>query len=503
MRVALVYPPYGPLNLPSLGMAILSAGVKARGFECRTFYWNYQLLEALPQPRREQRRLAYGMLSERSLFPWNEWAFTRYALPAVAHRDDEALARQRMLDETGPPAGGMPPSQLLRHIVEIAPRLVAQMTRQLAPFDVVGIGSTFFQNGAALALARAVKARWPEKLVVLGGANCDGEMGRAQIEAFPFLDCVFVGEVDHAFPEMVERLAGGRPIADTPGILCRGADGAIREGPPSPPLTDLDALPVPDFDDYVAERKRFGLHVEGELCLPLESSRGCWWGAKHHCTFCGLNANGMAFRQKDPERFRREVQETVLRYGARWLFMADNILSAKYYRDFVQWAKQRQLRLDFFYEIKANVTRRQVADLAEAGITHGSAGHRKLQLRDAQADAQGRARHPERRVPQILRRARPHRRLQPARRLPGRGSLRVRAHGAAIAQAFPPAAAERPERRRIPSLQPLPQRPGELRPATATARELRLHLPASRARTRRGWPTSSTWKGARRPTCPI
>ena len=233
MRVALVYPPYGPLNLPSLGMAILSAGVKARGFECRTFYWNYQLLEALPQPRREQRRLAYGMLSERSLFPWNEWAFTRYALPAVAHRDDEALARQRMLDETGPPAGGMPPSQLLRHIVEIAPRLVAQMTRQLAPFDVVGIGSTFFQNGAALALARAVKARWPEKLVVLGGANCDGEMGRAQIEAFPFLDCVFVGEVDHAFPEMVERLAGGgrsptRPASSAAVPMARSAKARPR-----------------------------------------------------------------------------------------------------------------------------------------------------------------------------------------------------------------------------------------------------------------------------------
>jgi ribosomal peptide maturation radical SAM protein 1 len=77
----------------------------------------------------------------------------------------------------------------------------------------------------------------------------------------------------------------------------------------------------------------------------------------------------MAFRQKEPLRFRSEIQATVERYNARWLFMADNILPAKYYGDFMQWARQRGLQIDFFYEIKANVTRRHVADLAEAGVS--------------------------------------------------------------------------------------------------------------------------------------
>lgn len=30
--------------------------------------------------------------------------------------------------------------------------------------------------------------------------------------------------------------------------------------------------------------------------LLYEASLGCWWGEKHHCTFCGLNGTTMKFR---------------------------------------------------------------------------------------------------------------------------------------------------------------------------------------------------------------
>jgi len=371
LRIALVYPPYGPPNLASLGLAILSAGAKARGFDCRTFYWNYQFADALPHATTEQKRRAYSLLTQRNYFPWSEWAFTRSILAdALAPRDAEVVRRLRALDaDSILNTGDIPPSQLILYICNNAHRLVADMADQLAAYDVIGIGTTFFQNGAGLALAKCIKERWPDKKTVLGGANCDGEMGQGLIAKFPFLDFVFTGEVDHSFPEFLERLDTGRPLAEVPGLLMRAADGSIVSGPAAAPIEQMDELPVPDFDDYVAERKRHARYVEDELCLPLESSRGCWWGAKHHCLFCGLNANGMAYRQKSPERFQDEVRTIVDRYGARYLFMADNILSTKYYRDFVRWAKEQDLRVDFFYEIKANVDRDQVAGLADAGIT--------------------------------------------------------------------------------------------------------------------------------------
>lgn len=375
-RVALILPPFGPANLPSLGLAILSAGVKALGFECRTFFWHYRLAAMLPGDTMAKKVALYESLTSRDVFPWNEWVFTRNLFAGqLAGRDGEALQRLSRLDASraaqvaSGATGYLTPSQLLLHLCNSAGQILTAMVAELEGFDVIGINSTFFQNGAALALAHEVKRRWPQKITVLGGANCDGEMGRGLIESHPFVDYVFSGEVDHSFPEFIRRLDAGEPTDDIPGILYRDADGRIGSGPAAVPVSDLDGLPIPDFDDYVAERKLFGLHREGKLVLPLESSRGCWWGAKSHCTFCGLNANGMAYRQKDPERFQEEVLTIVRRYDTRFLFMADNILSTKYFRTFVQWAREKGLDVDFFYEIKANLNRRQVAELVDAGIT--------------------------------------------------------------------------------------------------------------------------------------
>ena len=36
--------------------------------------------------------------------------------------------------------------------------------------------------------------------------------------------------------------------------------------------------------------------------MVMETARGCWWDAKHHCTFCGLNGEFMGFRSKSPLR---------------------------------------------------------------------------------------------------------------------------------------------------------------------------------------------------------
>jgi hypothetical protein len=49
--------------------------------------------------------------------------------------------------------------------------------------------------------------------------------------------------------------------------------------------------------------------------------------------------------------------------------MTDNIASLDYYDTFMEWAKSSGLRVKYFYEIKANVRREQVAQLCDAGFT--------------------------------------------------------------------------------------------------------------------------------------
>ena len=68
-------------------------------------------------------------------------------------------------------------------------------------------------------------------------------------------------------------------------------------------IRDLDALPVPNYRDYMARVQASPLGKTINPRLLFQTSRGCWWGAKQHCTFCGLNGQGMAYRSKVP-RYR-------------------------------------------------------------------------------------------------------------------------------------------------------------------------------------------------------
>ncbi len=384
-RVALVFPPYGPRFIPSLGLASLSAGVKRRGFACRTLYWNLSFRREIPHPDAAGRAAIYDRLAN-ELWPLDEWVFTPQLFPD--HRiGARGLAQHAArlieeLDRRGEPPGTRPRGAgiafrrrrhrtwrtLFEELRERAGEQVKAVADRLADDDIVGIQSSYFQNTPALALAREVKRRWPEKVLVLGGANCESTMGRVLEEEFAFVDYVIAGEADLTFPELVARLHQRRSLDGLAGLLHRDASGEVVESAPAAPVVDLDALPTPDYDDYVSERRRAGDDAEAPLALALESSRGCWWGAKHHCTFCALNGTGMAFREKSVSRTLAEIDEIVARYDVRFLAMTDNILSMRQFRELTDRLRQRRVRLRFFYEAKSNLHRHQVRALADAGI---------------------------------------------------------------------------------------------------------------------------------------
>src|SRR5207237_1910604 len=112
---------------------------------------------------------------------------------------------------------------------------------------------------------------------------------------------VCAGEGDAVFPRLVRQVLAGEAGGGLPGILGRGAGGGGAGGQ-SPLVRDLDALRYPDYDDYFAQLAASVGSGEAAPKLLLETSRGCWWGEKHHCTFCGLNSAGMADRGKSPAR---------------------------------------------------------------------------------------------------------------------------------------------------------------------------------------------------------
>ena len=107
----------------------------------------------------------------------------------------------------------------------------------------------------------------------------------------PFIDYVFSGESENDLSR-VSAQAGKR-----------GEPPAGRDHP-GQPCDDMDAVPTLEYDDYFEQRAAYLTPQDDAPSVRpqslYETSRGCWWGEKQHCTFCGLNGEGMAFRSRSP-----------------------------------------------------------------------------------------------------------------------------------------------------------------------------------------------------------
>jgi ribosomal peptide maturation radical SAM protein 1 len=162
--------------------------------------------------------------------------------------------------------------------------------------------------------------------------------------------------------------------------LARRVDGKVMVTPASPPRDQLDNLPVPDYEEYFEHAEELGILPEGNrnVWLPIETARGCWWGAKHHCTFCGLNGTSMSFRSKSPERVLDELSRQARRYRSCHFEAVDNILDPAYLRQLFPALVESGAGYQFFYEVKSNLDREQLKLLAQAGVTRVQPGLESL-----------------------------------------------------------------------------------------------------------------------------
>jgi ribosomal peptide maturation radical SAM protein 1 len=235
---------------------------------------------------------------------------------------------------------------------------------------VVGFSTVFQQNVASLVLAKILKARDPSMKIVFGGGNCDGLMGQAIHECFPWVDFVIRGEGERVLVEVVTDILADQPIHPQSG-LCYRVDGKpIAVPQKSEPQVPMDEVPAPTYDDYFERLARTPLRSElwPEVAILFESSRGCWWGAKSHCTFCGLNGSLMTFRSKPASRVADEILSMAARYRVLDFVAVDDIIDLHHIRDLFPLLRASGADLTFFYETKANLTKDQLYAFRDAGV---------------------------------------------------------------------------------------------------------------------------------------
>ncbi|PWK74958.1 ribosomal peptide maturation radical SAM protein 1 [Streptomyces sp. CG 926] len=383
MRVHLVTMPWQPLDLPSLQIGLLhSLLTRTRpSDEIHEFHgslrWAQFLLERTDGLLRPADHAEVG--SDSIFDGLGDWVFS-----GVLYADpDWGVARLRAYAERR----GIPVDKahaMRVHAADFINRSAAEILEEDP--DVVGFTSTFMQNVSSLALAAELKRRRPSLTVVFGGSNCDGPMGHALHRNHPFVDHVVRGEGEYAFPALLAHLDAGTPPVDVPG-LCWWDGGSSRANEESRRTVAPRDIGSPDYDIWQAELDASPVAEYVRPKLVVEGARGCWWGEKHHCTFCGLNGSAMAFRAKPGEQLWAEVDRLVRRHRILDIVTVDNIIDMAYFTDFLPLAADSGWDLLMHYEVKSNLTTDQLALLARSGAVHiqpgiESLGNRVLDLMD-------------------------------------------------------------------------------------------------------------------------
>jgi ribosomal peptide maturation radical SAM protein 1 len=349
-EVVIVVPPWAELNWPSLSAHILQAVGVQEGIEVAVLYANLYFGARVGQGAYEV--IAYGPRG--ALLGEGLFSARAFGLPPLIERGGKALAAELARLEV--PLG----EAQLTEYESIATGWVDDVAELIASARprLVGATTGFEQTSASIAILDAVKARTPDVTTIIGGPNCEGEMAEGVASLPSHVDHVFSGEAEVTFREFLRSWRQGN-ARSWPRVI-RGS------GPAS-----MDAVPTPVYSHYYQQRAKWLPVTPGKernVWLSYETSRGCWWGAKHHCKFCGLNGRGMALRAKSPSRVLAELKELVSRHPSTSVWMTDNIMPFAYFRALLPRLASELPGLRIYWELKANLSLDKVSTLKAAGL---------------------------------------------------------------------------------------------------------------------------------------
>jgi ribosomal peptide maturation radical SAM protein 1 len=215
---------------------------------------------------------------------------------------------------------------------------------------------------ASIALAKRLKQVAPRTPIILGGYALQGEPGYTVGNAFPWIDLIVTGDGEQAIVEIALAILTCKSIAaraNTPAKIVTTAP------------VNLEDTPIPDYDDWfldlerLVERDKITINTQA---LPVESSRGCWWGEKRHCIFCGIDNDTLKFRHKSTSKTISMLAQMRERYGDYIFRFSDYIMPKEYYTTLlpVLAAEDRKYRLHT--EVKANHPPDRIRLFSEAGF---------------------------------------------------------------------------------------------------------------------------------------
>jgi len=403
-KIALINMPFGDLRIPSIGLTQLKAvldeeyqgRIAVDIHYCSHDFARYLGLDLYNSISGSMDHHNAGM---------GDWLFRQIAFPQTEENSEEYFERYYPFQNKEADALKNSIREKRAGLEDFMDELIDQNTFEEA--DIVGLTSMFMQNVASFAMARKLKDRNRFLVTVMGGANCESPMGQEIVLNVEQIEYAFSGPGLKSFPAFVRAsLAGEMEKRDQiNGVFSRRNCASLSKiAPVNPhqpaapslvPLMHLNAATVAtvieasgvattidtfgeeldidtevklDYDLFLDTLESKFPNKQVEPILLFETSRGCWWGEKAHCTFCGLNGTTMNYRAMSPAPALK-LFNSLFRYSDRCTVYncVDNILAKNYLIDVFPFLETPS-NIHMFYEVKADLSEKEMEVLSKARV---------------------------------------------------------------------------------------------------------------------------------------
>jgi len=188
--------------------------------------------------------------------------------------------------------------------------------------EIVGLRSLTMGRSPLHAIADLARS-CGVPLVVAGGPHAsDSPEDVLHNESF---DCAAIGEGEETMVELVQHFLAGKPLSEVKGLAVREPDGTVKVTR-RPPISDLDALPLPDhrlvdFQGINSGHVDFSFRYNA-LHANLFTSRGCPYG----CIYCH-QMFGKKHRRHSAQRIMEEIRTLHDGFGITRFQIIDDIFN--------------------------------------------------------------------------------------------------------------------------------------------------------------------------------
>jgi len=348
-RISLISMPWSIFNRPSLQLSVLKAYLEREMTAIQVDLCHPYLELAGTLGFDTYRRISESGWAGEALFA---------ALLFPSQRQQAAKVFGQSLKRKGP-RRTIPDFQTLIPLIEASCRSWLDRI-DFEKVRLAGFSVCFNQLFSSLYAAALLKNRHPELPIVFGGSSCASELGISLLHNFPQIDYVVDGEGEGPLLGLCTSLAGDH--SPLPARLHSRIPGLTR---PSPEITDLSLLPMPEYSGYFSEMRHLFPSQPFIPVLPLEFSRGCWW---NKCTFCNLNIQWQGYRSKKATQVMAEVDSLVATHQCLDFTFSDNALPIREADTFFQQQTEHAADCRFFAEIRGITDFERLSAYSRGGL---------------------------------------------------------------------------------------------------------------------------------------